>query len=147
MKELKINVPDGYEIDKEKSTFENIVFKKKSQLPTRWSEKDYKGYTQYEAHCYNEIGIEFRYKTLGQARASVALAKLSQLRDVYRQGWEPDWNDIDTQKWVINIHHSDIRVSFCYATNTFLSFQDGETAMLFRDNFRSLIEEAKPLMS
>lgn len=26
-KELKINAPEGYEIDKEKSTFENIVFK------------------------------------------------------------------------------------------------------------------------
>ena len=27
-KTLKINVPEGYEIDKEKSTFDNIVFKK-----------------------------------------------------------------------------------------------------------------------
>ena len=27
-KEIKINIPDGYEIDKEKSTFEKIVFKK-----------------------------------------------------------------------------------------------------------------------
>ena len=28
-KELKIEVPQGYEIDKEKSTFEKIVFKKR----------------------------------------------------------------------------------------------------------------------
>jgi hypothetical protein len=28
-KEIKINVPTGYEIDKEKSTFDNIFFKKK----------------------------------------------------------------------------------------------------------------------
>ena len=27
-KELKIEIPKGYEIDKEKSTFEKIVFKK-----------------------------------------------------------------------------------------------------------------------
>ena len=27
-KKLKINIPEGYEIDKEKSTFEEIVFKK-----------------------------------------------------------------------------------------------------------------------
>jgi hypothetical protein len=27
MKTLKINIPEGYEIDKEQSTFENIVFK------------------------------------------------------------------------------------------------------------------------
>jgi hypothetical protein len=29
MKELKIEIPEGYEIDKEKSSFEKIVFKKK----------------------------------------------------------------------------------------------------------------------
>ena len=146
MKELKINVPDGYEIDKEKSTFENIVFKKKSQLPTRWSEKDYKGYTQYEAHCYNEIGIEFRYKTLGQARASVALAKLSQLRDVYRQGWKPDW-DKEDYHYFIFFRRNDIRIEQCYDERNFLSFQDRKTAELFVQNFRDLIEEAKPLMS
>ena len=28
-KELKIQIPEGYEIDKENSTFEKIVFKKK----------------------------------------------------------------------------------------------------------------------
>lgn len=39
MKELKIEVPEGYEIDKEKSTFEKIVFKKiKVELPKTWDE-------------------------------------------------------------------------------------------------------------
>ena len=39
MKELKIEVPQGYEIDKEKSTFEKIVFKKiKVELPKTWDE-------------------------------------------------------------------------------------------------------------
>lgn len=32
MKELKIEIPDGYEIDKEKSSFEKIVFKKKVEV-------------------------------------------------------------------------------------------------------------------
>ena len=32
-KELKIEVPDGYEIDKKNSTFEKIVFKKKHTYP------------------------------------------------------------------------------------------------------------------
>jgi hypothetical protein len=30
-KEIVISIPEGYEIDKEKSTFEKIVFKKKEQ--------------------------------------------------------------------------------------------------------------------
>lgn len=38
MKTFKVNVPEGYEIDKEKSTFENIVFKKKDDVVIRWSE-------------------------------------------------------------------------------------------------------------
>ena len=35
-KELKITIPEGYEIDKEKSTFEKIVFKKKDTKPRSW---------------------------------------------------------------------------------------------------------------
>ena len=38
-KELKIQVPEGYEIDKEKSTFEKIVFKKvEKELPKSWED-------------------------------------------------------------------------------------------------------------
>ena len=40
-KKLKINIPEGHEIDKEKSTFEEIVFKKVnplSELPEGWEE-------------------------------------------------------------------------------------------------------------
>ena len=37
-KELKIDIPEGYEIDKENSTFERIVFKKKHTYPKSWEE-------------------------------------------------------------------------------------------------------------
>lgn len=36
-KTLKIEVPNGYEIDKEKSTFENIVFKKVDEVVIKWN--------------------------------------------------------------------------------------------------------------
>ena len=36
-KTLKINVPDGYEIDKEKSTFEYIVFKRIGDAEIKWN--------------------------------------------------------------------------------------------------------------
>ena len=39
MKELNIQVPEGYEVDKEKSTFEKIIFKKiENKLPKTWEE-------------------------------------------------------------------------------------------------------------
>ena len=38
-KEMKIQVPEGYEIDKENSTFEKIVFKKvENELPKSWED-------------------------------------------------------------------------------------------------------------
>ena len=45
-KSIKINIPEGMEIDKEKSTFEEIVFKsKEKQLPKAWEElNNIKGY-------------------------------------------------------------------------------------------------------
>lgn len=36
---LKINVPEGYEIDREKSTFENIVFKKNDDTVIKWNKQ------------------------------------------------------------------------------------------------------------
>jgi len=40
MKKIKINVPEGYEIDKDKSTFENIVFKEKNRVRILFSTRD-----------------------------------------------------------------------------------------------------------
>ena len=41
-KTMKIDVPNGYEIDQEKSTFENIVLKKVDEAIITWN-KNYKG--------------------------------------------------------------------------------------------------------
>lgn len=38
-KTLKIEIPNGYEIDKENSTFENIVFKKVDDVIIKWNQK------------------------------------------------------------------------------------------------------------
>ena len=35
---LKIQIPEGYEIDKKESTFENIVFRRVDDLPKRWED-------------------------------------------------------------------------------------------------------------
>lgn len=37
MKSVKIDIPEGYEVDKEKSTFENIVFKKVDDVVLKWN--------------------------------------------------------------------------------------------------------------
>lgn len=37
-KEVKINIPEGYEIDKDNSTFECIKFKKKDEGINTWKD-------------------------------------------------------------------------------------------------------------
>jgi hypothetical protein len=157
MKDLKINAPKGYEIDKEKSTFENIVFKESNVLPSSWEElgEYIDGYSVY--HRTSSIVINFReivsnynkniFKTEEQAEASIALAQLSQLRDVYRQGWEPDWGTVSHNKYCIYFHLNSLSITNFISLSHFLSFQDEKTAELFLENFRDLIKKAKPLMS
>jgi hypothetical protein len=73
------------------------------------------------------------FATKEQAEACIALAQLSQLREVYRNGWVPDWNDQE-------------QIKHCFESSLFICFQDGETYDLFYNNFKDLIEKAKPLM-
>ena len=91
-KELKIEVPQGYEIDRENSTFENIVFKRKG-LPKSWenlikidgyyvsSQSDIK-------YCYENCADSINRNVFPtkEAEACLALAQLCQLRDRYNNG-------------------------------------------------------------
>ena len=156
MRDLKINVPKGYEIDKDKSTFENIVFKEIDKLPSSWEELHLTDGYYHDFYSYitflqeDEINKENTplFKTKKQAEASIALAQLSQLRDLYRQGWEPDWSNEYEEKHCIIFNENDILMIINYRyMNQFLSFQDKETAELFLKNFKDLIKKAKPLMS
>ena len=86
------------------------------------------------------------FATKEQAEAAIALAQLSQLREVYRQGWKPNWNDIQ-RKYGIQFFSVDMEEADTALTIIFLSFQSPEIRDEFLENFRDLIEKAKPLMS
>jgi len=153
MKTLKIEIPNGFEIDKENSTFEQIVFKEiKKQLPKTWKElEEIQGYFVHTMASIEKLrkdskGLENVFATEEQAKASIALAQLSQLRDVYRNGWVPNWQDSEL-KYIIDFFGSGFKKDCYTITNVFFSFQDEETRDLFLENFKDLIEQAKPLMS
>ena len=157
MKNLKITAPEGYEIDAQNSTFENIVFKPiKKELPKSWEEL---GFIEpgYHVTTDSEVNGGGRYSncpenynafaTKEQAEASLALAQLSQLREVYRDGWKPNWNNLQQHKYCIRIWCKNVACENSYGLGNFLSFQSAEVCDLFNENFRDLIEQAKPLMS
>lgn len=153
-KEVTISIPEGYEIDKEKSTFEKIVFKKKEQsLPKTWEElEQISGYfvgndseTSSVKHYANTTDNRNVFFSKEQAEASVALAQLTQLREVYRQGWVPDWAD-GSEKYCIVFYRNDFEKNLYTSHNKFLSFQTAEIQNEFLENFKDLIMQAKPLL-
>ena len=147
-KELKIEIPQGYEIDRQKSTFEKIIFKKIPENPKTW--EDYcslmKGKTVYYTNCNNITVSGFsdahdKFVNKKRAEQFIALGKLLQLRDYWVKGSKFNdavciftWSDglIDTTK--------------CDLNDYALTFPTKEMAEEFKDCFEDLIKQAFPLV-
>ena len=154
-KEFKIQVPEGYKIDRENSTFEKIVFKKiERELPKSWEElKVVEGfYIDEDSHIHDCPMVDVLRKnknvfpTEEEADACLALAQLCQLRDRYNDGWKPDWEDVGQSKWCIDFFQDDIREVSCISVRRVLAFKTKELRDEFLENFNDLIEIAKPLL-
>lgn len=132
---------------------------KKVELPKTWEEfcSQFKIHGEYyidtdssiNGDCSGRRSPIFDKNMLPSKEAAeqhLALMQLHQLRDCYRQGWEPNWLD-DGNKYCIiynSVHNYSISIN--KNTRVFLSFQSREIAQLFLDNFRNLIEEAGDLI-
>jgi hypothetical protein len=77
-----------------------------------------------------------------RAKAFLALMQLMNLRDEYRQGWEPNYGD-HSDKYVIICHKTAITCGTFRQYNAILSFQSADIRGKFLKNFRELIEQAK----
>lgn len=106
----------------------------KNPLPQSWEEycKGYKVPAMIFGPC-----IPNKY---------VALWKLEQLRDCYRQGWKPDWKNCYTEKYCIVLNSDKLMVSLYGIASRFLAFQSKEVAEDFLKNFDYLIKEAGDLI-
>ena len=151
-KKLKINIPEGYEIDKEKSTFEEIVFKKVedpfSKLPKTWKEycKHTKNSPSY--HC-NPIlthicetrfdGFYNEFFTKERVKQYVALGKLLQLRDY----WVDSWKITSDNIYVI---YKNVIMATMPNSGFPLTFPTKEMTEEFKNCFEDLIKEAYPLI-
>ena len=161
-KKLKINIPEGYEIDKEKSTFEEIIFKKVdplSKLPKTWEEycKHTKGcpsfYYNYnrEPHIRTSSFDGFRassfdgchgeFSTKERLSQFVALGKLLQLRDYWVK--HSEFKDaVGIFTWSEGV----IDTNKCNTNDCALTFPTQEMADKFITCFRDLIKQASPLV-
>lgn len=161
-KELKIVAPDGYEIDEANSSFERIVFKKKPiALPKSWEEfcrfnpiKIGESFIEKDSSISCDVGGGRRFPSLDRnllpstdaAQQHLALMQLHQLRDCYRQGWVPNWEDGDAIKFAIRHVDGQLKTGYGYFERKFLAFPDMETSDLFLANFKDLIAQAGDLI-
>lgn len=150
---LKIEIPEGYKIDKDKPTFQEIVFKKKLELPKTWEEafSNYLGkYYRLGISCTPIACIKDAIMIDGQyskdsllheedCEQHLALMQLHFLRDIYRQGWVPGWGEGSYKKWCIVFRDSKYVVDYYYNSRYFLSFETKELAQKFLDHFEDLI--------
>lgn len=147
-KELKIEVPQGYEIDKQKSTFEKIIFKKIPENPKTWEEycESTKGSPSFFARCnavdtshytaeYNE------FSTRERAEQFIALGRLLQLRDYWVKHFK--FKDaIGIFTWNDGI----IVTNECATNDCALTSPTQEMADKFITCFRDLLKKAYPLV-
>ena len=152
-KKLKINIPEGYEIDKEKSTFEEIVFKKVedplAKLPKTWEEycKQTKNSPSYYWNncCKTNVvtsvftGFYNEFSTEERVKQYAALGRLLQLRDY----WVGEWKRNSDNIYVI---YKNVIIVAIPNSDFPLSFPTREMAERFKECFKDLIKKAYPLV-
>ena len=147
-KELNIIPPIGYEIDRQKSTFEKIVFKKIPENPKTWEEycSLMEGKKVYHTDFYYTILESFQdahnmFTTKERAKQFIALGKLLQLRDYWVKG--------SKFKYAVGIFtwsEGGIVTHNCDINDCALTFPTQEMADKFITCFRDLIKQASPLV-
>lgn len=149
-KELKIIPPIGYEIDRQKSTFEKIIFKKIPENPKTWEEycELTKGNTSNYANattlmvCKDQFnGAYNEFTTKERAEQFIALGKLLQLRDYWVKR-----SKFKDAIGVFTLSNGVIVTNGCDINDFALTFPTQEMADKFITCFRDLIKQASPLV-
>jgi hypothetical protein len=148
-KQIKIEVPQGYEIDKEKSTFENIILKPiEVKLPLSVDDIRRNWYIDQNGKILNVPTIlqtNNHLSTETRAKAFLALMQLVELRDAWNGDWRADWKDYDN-KYSICYLEEEIDIFLNQTRRRVLHFKTRELAEKFAEQFKDLINEAKELL-
>ena len=153
-----INIPEGFEVDKEQSTKRQIVLKKiESKRVRSWQE-----YSEImsgkDSYYFNEIvgkicSAKFKedfilseFVDKEDVEALVAFCKLRKMRKQWIGEWEPDWMNEDQTKFTIISAKNKIDDSISDFINSPMSFPTKEMCNEFIVTFKDLLEIAKSLL-
>lgn len=144
MKDLNIEIPEGYVIDTANSDFNKGIIKFIKKYPKSWEEyydslpKGKQKRIGSNLHRLRKIDTDYgTYQTF---------YKLKLLRDFYRRGWEP--NPLEECPFMYEIYKTNEGYEITehdYYISGFLMFETWYQAETFLNNFKNLIEEAKDL--
>lgn len=145
-KEIKIEVPEGYEIDKEKSTFEKIVFKKKVSIVNCWEDIKSINGVYIDAYsgiseCVNGSNASHHHNVFlneKYAKSALALAQISQLLPYYNTNI--NW-DTDDWKYCIVKRNNRIVIDIWQHTCILLSFNTRKEAERFLKHNEQLVKD------
>lgn len=121
MKEIKINIPEGYEIDKENSTFECIKFKKKFPL----SYEEIQNLVRSNSSYTNSVCCCLKHED-----KLTIYRMLLEVAEYLNNRWEPDWNNTTQRKYFIDKDYDGTYiVNYCNVTcNSSVYFKSSELA-------------------
>lgn len=153
-KSIKIEIPDGYEIDNEKSTFTNIVFKHiEVKCPKSWEDafvgNPICGYW-IGRQCYIEVADTFAksvdknvFKTEKQAKSALAYAQITQLIALpcYNGDWIPDWENRNEEKYFPYRANNIILSGIVYMEFQHVAFKSYDVYKAFLENHEDLLRQ------
>jgi len=154
-KEVKISIPEGYEIDKEKSSFERIIFKKKEKEIKKWI--DLVGNVIPLGSCYIEDGGcvfpssgKFNVCSVNifiderHAKSALAMAQISQLMPYFGEAiTDEEWIDGNIRKYFITKLDNNIARGLCVYDSYYhlLAFHTEEQRESFYKNNKQLVKD------
>ena len=152
--QLTIDIPEGYEIDKENSTFECIKFKpiKKYLTYKEVAEKLNKdtcffiakgkiqSYSQYAS--YDNPGVANNYR---QIEKILAINQLMNIAKYYNGDWKPDWSNSKENKFCIKFDYHKDRLYVDYnnsigAGDVFFKNSEDARTVINNPNFRDILD-------
>ena len=153
--QLTINIPEGYEIDKENSTFECIKFKpiKKYLTYKEIVEKLNKdicffieeGIIHSDAHyAYDDnpdVANSYR-----QIEKILAINQLMNIAKYYNGDWKPDWSNSKENKFCIKFDYHKDRLYVDYnnsigAGDVFFKNSEDARTVINNPNFRDILDK------
>ena len=152
-----INIPKGYEIDKEQSTERQIVLRKIDNRVRSWEEYCDKMEGK-DSYYFNEIvgkicSAKFKEDFIlsefvddEDVVAFVAFSKLRKLRKQWIGEWKPDYNKYNEVKFTIITAENEISKGERYTVSCSMSFPTEEMRDEFFNCFKDLLEQAKTLL-